>query len=336
MQTSGVSLFQGIPHLQSSLMGFLLIASAPTFAVTSNSVPTDHVTAQLISEQTHIIPGQPATIALQIIAVPHWHTYWRNPGDAGLPTSIKWTLPLGATMGDIQWPAPQRLPYGPLTNFGYEGEVLLISDFKLPAEYDQPNVTLSAKGKWLVCKDICIPESGDFTLTLPVVLPGTRLESEHNAKAGFALTRSLLPIRKSDWRIHAEPTNTGAKITLHVPDDIGELAAASYFPYEEGSIEPSKPQPFRSMSHNVYELEVQSADQTNPTLANLKGVLVTKGMDMDDKVQVVEFETPVLIGNSQNTPSSSLSLVGVAGVASVIFLFLLFIVFVRRRNRRHS
>ncbi len=79
-------------------------------------VKTEHVEAQLLPERTHAQPGKPMTVGLRLQMIPHWHTYWKNPGDSGLPTRIKWTLPAGWTAGDIQWPHPKNLPVGALNN----------------------------------------------------------------------------------------------------------------------------------------------------------------------------------------------------------------------------
>ena len=70
------------------------------------------------------MPGEPLTVALRLAIAKGWHTYWRNPGDSGLPTTLAWKLPAGVAAGPIEWPAPRALPVGPLVNYGYEGEVL--------------------------------------------------------------------------------------------------------------------------------------------------------------------------------------------------------------------
>jgi thiol:disulfide interchange protein DsbD len=108
------------------------------------------------------------TVALRLKHDPHWHTYWQVPGDSGLPTTIKWALPEGWSAGPIQWPVPQRLAAGPLMNFGYEGEILLLTRLTPPANVKPGDtVTLQARADWLICKDVCIPESGSFALEVP-------------------------------------------------------------------------------------------------------------------------------------------------------------------------
>jgi len=82
--------------------------------------------AELIAEYESIRAGKPFTVALRLRMDDHWHTYWKNPGDSGLPTTIDWKLPKGFRAGAIQWPFPQRINVGRLTSYGYEGEVLLL------------------------------------------------------------------------------------------------------------------------------------------------------------------------------------------------------------------
>ena len=119
-------------------------------------------------------PASSLQIGLRLQHIPKWHTYWRNPGDSGLPTMIDWQLPAGASVGEIEWPAPKRLPIGPLVNYGYEGELLLPLRFTAPADARPGSeLRLRAKADWLVCHDVCIPESATLELLLPVVAADT-------------------------------------------------------------------------------------------------------------------------------------------------------------------
>jgi thiol:disulfide interchange protein DsbD len=113
-------------------------------------------------------PGKPVWLGLRIEHQPHWHTYWKNPGDSGLPTTLQWTLPTGVVAGGIQWPTPGRLPIGPLMNFGYEGALLLPVPVTVPAGFKGDTLDVTLRADWLVCKEVCIPEGGDFRLKLPV------------------------------------------------------------------------------------------------------------------------------------------------------------------------
>ena len=132
-------------------------------------VTTPQVRAELVAHAPEgLQPGKPAQLGLKIDHQPHWHTYWKNPGDSGLPTTFEWKLPEGFKAGHIQWPTPKKLPIGPLLNYGYEGTLLLPVALQVPADFRGNSVTVSLHAEWLVCKDVCIPESGDFTLDVPV------------------------------------------------------------------------------------------------------------------------------------------------------------------------
>eukprot|EP01038_Epipyxis_sp_PR26KG_P018549 gene18549-26207_t len=98
-------------------------------------VTTPYVRAELLAHAPQgVAPGQPLWLGLSITHQPEWHTYWKNPGDSGLPTTLKWSLPAGSQVGQIDWPAPKRLPIGPLVNYGYEDELLLPVTYTPPAD----------------------------------------------------------------------------------------------------------------------------------------------------------------------------------------------------------
>src|SRR5437016_3509193 len=107
------------------LLAGLVLALAMIAPAAAQPVQTGHLTAELVSDSTVIAPGQTIHVALRQQIQSGWHTYWRNSGDSGEPTRIKWTLPDGWTAGPFIWAAPRRLPVGPLMNYGYTGEVLL-------------------------------------------------------------------------------------------------------------------------------------------------------------------------------------------------------------------
>jgi DsbC/DsbD-like thiol-disulfide interchange protein len=140
---------------------------------TGATVQTPQVRAELLAYAPDgIESGKPVWVGLQLTHQPKWHTYWKNAGDSGLPTQLRWTLPEGISAGDIAWPAPQKLPIGNLANYGYEGTVLLpvpltvSNGFKPGLLGKELEIKLSAS--WLVCKEVCIPEDGNFVLRVPV------------------------------------------------------------------------------------------------------------------------------------------------------------------------
>jgi thiol:disulfide interchange protein DsbD len=133
-------------------------------------------------------PGRPLLLGLQLRHASGWHTYWKNPGDSGLATELQWTLPAGWQAAAIQWPLPQRIQIGDLANYGYEGEVLLpvaVTVGAQPPGTSEVDVKLHAS--WLVCRQECIPQEGDFTLRLP-------LRSSYAARgAAFSAALAAVP-----------------------------------------------------------------------------------------------------------------------------------------------
>jgi thiol:disulfide interchange protein DsbD len=127
------------------------------------------VTARLVSEVSAVAAGRPFRLAVDIRMAEGWHTYWENGGDAGLPTTIEWTLPEGFEAGPILWPVPHRYEEaGDLVTFGYAGRVLLLAEITPPSPLDATTVALAARVDWLQCKDICIPGGADLQLVLDV------------------------------------------------------------------------------------------------------------------------------------------------------------------------
>jgi thiol:disulfide interchange protein/DsbC/DsbD-like thiol-disulfide interchange protein len=143
------------------------LLALPLAAFGASVVQTAQVRAELLAHAPEgIAPGKPFWLGLQLTHAPHWHTYWKNPGDSGLPTTFNWTLPEGVAAGDIDWPTPKRLAVGPLLNFGYDGTVLLPVPLTLTKQVGQ-TVRVKLEADWLVCEIECIPQSGTFEIELP-------------------------------------------------------------------------------------------------------------------------------------------------------------------------
>jgi len=240
-------------------------------------VRTAHVEAELVAEQSALIPGRPNTVALRLVMERGWHTYWQNAGDSGLPTTLTWKLPEGLKAGPIQWPAPRALPVGPLVNYGYEGAVLLLSDIAtVPDFLSGKTVTLSARADWLVCKEICIPEGADLSLTLPVIADAAQVTRDPRWIDAIAKARTSLPRPANEWNVTA--TGRGSTVELHLAPAAGQDSAASiagshFFPYVEGQIEASGVQ---SLTHQGtdWSMSLPVASQRVGEFRRVAGVLV--------------------------------------------------------------
>ena len=150
-----------------------LLLPAGVLAQSKSVVSTERVRAELLAHAPEgVEPGKPVWVGLQLKHQPHWHTYWMNPGDSGLPTQLAWTLPAGVSAGEIAWPVPKKIPIGNLANYGYEDTVLLPVPLTVAPQFKPSllggDLEVKLHASWLVCQKECIPEEGDFTLKLPV------------------------------------------------------------------------------------------------------------------------------------------------------------------------
>jgi len=250
----------------------LLLLLFFTLSATGAPVRTPQVEAELVAERDKWVPGEPITVALRLAMIPGWHTYWRNPGDSGEPTRIEWRLPPGFTAGEIEWPVPQRIPVGPLMNFGYEGEVLLLTRLVAPSDLaaGQP-VTVRARAHWLVCEVHCIPEEAELSLTLPVA---GRAGPDARWGKPIAVARALVPVPAPEgWSFGARSEEGGASLAIAPPDGVA-LKEAFFLPYEQGKIEPAALQTL-AREGNGYRLALPAAAQPVGPFERVSGVLVS-------------------------------------------------------------
>jgi len=216
------------------LLFLLVLALGVTPAFAQGAGPKVH--ARLVAEDKAVAPGATVTVALEEKIAPGWHTYWKNPGDAGAPTEIQWTLPPGWKAGPIQWPRPKRLPVASLMDYGYEGTPWLLTSLTAPADATGP-VTIKAAVSWLVCEKICVPEDATVSLTLQV----GRQEADSAVAKDFAAARTLLPV-PSPWKVTYA---LGNNLDLYIAAP--SLAAAhptsaDFFPGRAGIIKNAAPQ----------------------------------------------------------------------------------------------
>src|SRR5579871_1819520 len=219
-----------------------LLLSSWAHAAASNVVASDNVKAWLVSETRSIAPGQSIFLALELDIRDGWHTYWKNPGDSGQATRLAWTLPAGLTVGDILWTTPHRFELPPLVNYGYAHQALHLVELKAAPDLKPGTpLALAAHATWLVCSDVCIPESADLKLALPVTAQPGSIDS--GVEPQFAQARAALPTAApatATTRIERGQL----KLTLG-PEWRQALASdrpLTFFPLDEGSIEYAAPQ----------------------------------------------------------------------------------------------
>lgn len=267
-------------------------------------VKTEHVEAELVSQARVIQPGQPFSVALRLKMKPHWHVYWRNPGEAGLPTNIEWQLPEGFTAGELQWPFPQKLSFAGFIDYGYEDEVFLITEITPPANLANGEVVLNANADWLVCEDVCVPESAELSLKLSA--DADRPAVNERWVEVFADVRARLPLTSSDWQISAGLVDSTITITAEPPewftDDISDVY---FYPYEAETINYSAAQIFRK-ENGQYALDLTIDRDREDPLTEISGVLVSDtGWRGAGSEKALEVKTALVSGVRRSAAASS-------------------------------
>jgi thiol:disulfide interchange protein len=243
----------------------------------SGPVDTGHLTAELVSQSAGVAPGQTVWLAVRQKIQKGWHTYWRNPGDAGEPMKLAWTLPPGWRAGEIVWAAPHRLPVGPLMDYGYEGEVLLPVPVTAPATA-RPGQTAPVRlaAAFLVCAETCVPEDAVLTLDLPV----TAAPAPADGKWGREVARALAEApRPAGLQATFERRPAGLALAVAGPALAGVEGRDAYFyPFTSTVIEHAKPQAIERGPTGLTLTLQPGYDFTKGTApASLAGVLVADG-----------------------------------------------------------
>jgi thiol:disulfide interchange protein len=240
------------------------------FALQSTPFTSERDTVSLVSEADSFAAGKTLRLGLYLKLKPGWHTYWKNPGDAGAPPTIDIT---GAAAGPIAYPAPERLTDGPFTSYAYTGEVLL--PFTVTAKPNATTLSIDAAASWLVCAKICVPEDAKFHLDIPA---GTGAPGAQAALFTAADTR--IP-RASPFPAHVTPAGM---LWLEAPKL--SLRKAEFYPADPALIDMGAPQTL-SVTPDRMTLALKPV---KPPLSAIAGVLAltdtggqTEYLDVDAK-----------------------------------------------------
>lgn len=255
----------------------LFSALAATLPAQSASAAANaaHLHVQLVVPQDQLYPAGDNLLGLYFKLEPGWHVYWQNAGDSGEPPHIHWTLPAGVTAGPMQFPAPQRLPLGPLMDFGYENEVLFPIPLKVAGTVKDGPAIVHAKVDWLVCREVCIPGKAELEVTLhllshnPPVASGSGLDSELLQHWQNMLPKPLPAADKAVFQ------STPSGFRLGVTTGQRETQAL-FFPEEQNILDNPAPQKLRPTATGlILELKKDASLTTNP--AQLMCVLELSG-----------------------------------------------------------
>ena len=113
-------------------------------------------------------PGGETRIGVRFTIEEGWHIYANDPGDAGLPTKVNWSVPAWASAGPLAWPPPERfIEAGRIHVFGYQRRVVLFSALSV-TDQAGGELPIRAAVEWLACKELCVPGSAELAMMLPV------------------------------------------------------------------------------------------------------------------------------------------------------------------------
>src|SRR3954454_18326232 len=252
-----------------SVVCWLLVAAAP-HAVAQTYQGKQLVRSELLADTNAIVPGKPFTVGLMLRMAPRWHTYWKFSGDAGLPTEIKWKLPPGRKVGDIQWPIPLKTTDpGDIETYGYEHEVLLMQEITPPVKIDSSSGKLSAEANWLVCEKICIPGGATLQLDLPVASTSQAANTDVFARYRRLLPQNLLGAgaARADW------SRGGSDLRLKITSEtLAKYPAVDFFPLPEQETIVGHPAvQSRSKNEIVFRIPLESAPKD---LSSMSGLVV--------------------------------------------------------------
>jgi len=178
----------------------------------------------LVNLTPDIRPGEKALLAMRFRCDPHFHIYWKNPGDAGQSPTVEWQEKSGTTVGGFVWPGPKMLDQSGVYNFVYEDETLLLMEVAVPAGA-KGALTFKGKAEWLECDDTgCWPHDKQVELTVQVGA----------GNVAYKYDQKLYPALRP--RLTTTATSDGKSLTVAVP--AGEKLPQTWFP-ERGFVAPT-------------------------------------------------------------------------------------------------
>lgn len=255
-------------------LALLLALLLPSLAPAQATASAQHLSVQLVVPPAQVFPGQSFTAGLYFKLEPGWHVYWINAGDSGEPPQIRWTLPAGISAGAMQFPAPRRLPLGPLMDFGYEKKVLFPIPLQVAADFNPggSSVKLGGNVSWLVCREVCIPGKATLSIVRPALKRQTGSPAFVPADAQLIERfRNTLPrtLPAGDVaRFQSRPRG----FTLVVKTG-SRNRSAEFFPFDQNLIANAAPQPARLLPNGV-EISLTKDQNLTTVPRELHGLLV--------------------------------------------------------------
>jgi thiol:disulfide interchange protein DsbD len=247
--------------------------------------------AELIADRVAVQPGGRIELGVRLRHDPAWHTYWRNSGDSGLPTTVEPAGPAGSTFGALRWPAPKRIWIGPLANYGYEGEVVLPFTASLPDGLGGASARFEARVAWLVCKEVCVPGEARLALDLPVIAKtGPQAAASRDARL-FEDMAQRTPDPASSLAVQAYRRPGKVSLVFETPSGMQAISSASYFPYAAGLISPPAPQALMRTERG-WRIDLVTTSDGATADGALDGLLWADGRALESRSRAASGEPP--------------------------------------------
>ncbi len=246
----------------------------------------------LMADTTAIVPGKPFRVGVELLMDKGWHTYYKESGEAGMPTKIEWTLPPGFSAAELMWERPHKFSDSGITTYGYADKTVIAATVTPPATIKPgDNIKISAKISWLTCQDVCVPGKKTIDITLPVAADAQPANTEKFSNVNFNGKASEI---KDDQHSTASGANSGTgggnsggtgksildqdfKTTGSGPQEVqGGLAGVFLFAFIGGMILNLMPCVLPVISIKIFGLMQQAGDHPKKVLEH--GLVFTAGI----------------------------------------------------------
>ena len=271
------------------------------------SALTAHTQAKLILSLQTARAGDSVLAGIHLQMEPAWHTYWKNSGASGIPTTLAWTLPAGIKAGPVQWPVPEKLPPDDFTTYVYQNEVVLLVPLQISPEAKAGVAGIKVHVEWLECKEACVPGSADLLASLNL---GAEQAASPDAPL-FAAWQKRLPESSSKLVAHAawEKPAGGDLRPLVIEWSGAGIGEPYFYPLGSDALEVQGETERLLSSGGLFRLRKQVKRFSGDWPAKISGLLVLK-----TPTGIVAYETDLSsaplapVANPSATPESAVSL----------------------------
>lgn len=271
----------------------LVLALFPLALVAAEEKPVKGIDIDLVPENTEIAKGTPFTVGVKIHHHEGFHTYWQNPGIAGVPVKLQWELPEGFTAGPIQWPYPEKTLMAIHPVHGFERDVMLLVEITPPAVISSPRVAFKATASWMACADGCYPGKKTLSCEIPVA---AEAKADPAVASAFQKAREELPKPLQGWSAELVSAPDAPEIRFRLTSTAGNAAQAGdlYFFSSDGQISSDPPQRV-VQTDSGYEVTAERSPYGPKSKGSLPGVLISSTGFTQDGPKFAAIE-PVIAG----------------------------------------